>query len=146
MPPRVYELLQYFCGELTPYKQSKNKKRMFLNEFSAEDQNLILNWFTENKTLVLNDIIRGRGRFAAEWVMVVQFKNGKFKNWCIANVNQVVQFMGEGDVKLSSRGSLLIGRILMQRKGGDNGRETAKCLQFKENPMEILRAFGGDEV
>ncbi len=26
----------------------------------------------------------------------------------------------------------------MQRKGGDGGRETAKMLQFKINPAELL--------
>ncbi|MBX7261288.1 MAG: hypothetical protein K1X26_06545 [Chitinophagales bacterium] len=26
----------------------------------------------------------------------------------------------------------------MQRKGGDNGRETAKMLQFKINPAELF--------
>jgi hypothetical protein len=26
----------------------------------------------------------------------------------------------------------------MQRKGGDNGRDTAKMLQFKINPVELF--------
>jgi hypothetical protein len=45
---------------------------------------------------------------------------------------------GNGDVKITERGSLRIGEILMQRKGGDNGRDTAKMLQFKINPVILF--------
>ena len=34
--------------------------------------------------------------------------------------------------------SLKIGKIGMQRKGGDGGRDTAKMLQFKVNPVELF--------
>ena len=36
-PERIYTLLQYFTGELIPYKITENKKRMFLYEFEEED-------------------------------------------------------------------------------------------------------------
>jgi len=45
---------------------------------------------------------------------------------------------GSGDVGITARGSLKIGKITMQRKGGDAGRETSKMLQFKINPMELF--------
>jgi len=45
---------------------------------------------------------------------------------------------GNGDVAISPRGSLNIGKIGMQRKGGDGGRDTAKMLQFKINPVELF--------
>lgn len=37
--------------------------------------------------------------------------------------------------------NLKIGKITMQRKGGDNGRETAKMLQFKINPAELFETI-----
>ena len=37
-------------------------------------------------------------------------------------------------------GNLRIGRITMQRKGGDAGRATAKMLQFKINPVLLFDA------
>jgi hypothetical protein len=46
---------------------------------------------------------------------------------------------GGGDIRITDRGSLRIGKILMQRKGGDNGRDTAKMLQFKINPVELFK-------
>ncbi len=38
----------------------------------SEIENSVINWFKQNKTLILNDIIKGRGRFSAEWVLVAQ--------------------------------------------------------------------------
>ena len=37
-------------------------------------------------------------------------------------------------------GSLKVGKITMQRKGGDAGRESAKMLQFKINPCLLFDA------
>ncbi|WP_078214738.1 hypothetical protein [Bacillus mycoides] len=39
---------------------------------------------------------------------------------------------------MTRSGSLRIGRITIQRKGGDAGRETARMLQFKINPALLL--------
>ncbi|MCR2123219.1 type II restriction endonuclease, partial [Campylobacter upsaliensis] len=36
------------------------------------------------------------------------------------------------------QGSLKIGKVTMQRKGGDGGRESAKMLQFKIDPCKLL--------
>jgi hypothetical protein len=41
-------------------------------------------------------------------------------------------------VEITNRGSMKIGRITMQRKGGDAGRDTAKMLQFKVDPTELF--------
>ncbi|OAV02307.1 hypothetical protein AO381_1598 [Moraxella catarrhalis] len=49
-----------------------------------------------------------------------------------------MQHYGDGDVVISPRGSLKIGRVTMQRKGGDNGRPTANMLQFKIDPAELF--------
>jgi hypothetical protein len=41
-------------------------------------------------------------------------------------------------VIISPQGSLKIGKITMQRKGGDWWRETAKMLQFKIDPTDLF--------
>lgn len=134
----ILRLLKHFTGELPPYIfNSKNKKRMFINEFSEAEQNLVLDWFRKNKILVLTDIIRGRGEFCAEWVLVAQ-KIKDNARWVLKNINEVLQHYGEGDVELSPRGSIKLGRVTIQRKGGDNGRETANMLQFKIDPTELF--------
>lgn len=138
MPDDVYKILQYFTGEIKPYKNNtKDSRRMFFSEMSDSEQELILKWFRENKTLILSDIIRGRGQFAAEWVLVIQ-KIGNDIVWVLKNINEALQHYSCGDVIFSPRGSLYIGQVTMQRKGGDGGRPTANMLQFKINPASLM--------
>ena len=137
IPENIYDLLQYFTGEKLPYKNgTKDKRRMFVNEFSADEQNNLLQWINKNKVLIVNDIIRGRGQFACEWVLVAQ-KCVNETRWILKNINEVLQYYS-GDVAISPKGSIKIGKITMQRKGGDGGRDTAKMLQFKIDPTELF--------
>ena len=55
-----------------------------------------------------------------------------------ANGALVMNYFNDGEVRLSPRGSLMIGKITMQRKGGDGGRPSANMLQFKINPAELF--------
>ncbi|MPX41900.1 type II restriction endonuclease, partial [Moraxella catarrhalis] len=126
-------LLRYFTGEL----KKGSKKRLLMNEFTDNEQIMLLNWFKNNKILVLSDILRGRGEFSAEWMLVAQ-KLSQNSRWALKNINEVLQHYGDGDVVISPRGSLKIGRVTMQRKGGDNGRPTANMLQFKIDPAELF--------
>lgn len=134
----ILRLLQYFTGELKPYRSNtRSQKRMFLFELTENEQTLILNWFRQNKILVLSDIIRGRGEFSAEWVLVVQ-KIENNARWVLKNINFVLQHYGTGEIELSPRGSIKLGRVTIQRKGGDGGRDTANMLQFKLDPTELF--------
>src|SRR5687767_4384249 len=56
------------------------------------------------------------------------------------NKDRIVSDLGEGPVTITRAGNLKIGRITMQRKGGDAGRESAKMLQFKINPVQLFDA------
>jgi len=138
IPDNVYELLQYFTGEIPPYKQgTRDKRRMFLTEFTGAERDILLDWFNDNKMLIVSDILRGRGEFSAEWVLVAQ-KVDNDARWVLKNINQVMQHYSQGPVKMSPQGSINIGRIGVQRKGGDNGRPTANMLQFKIDPTELF--------
>ncbi|MDH2924028.1 R.HinP1I restriction endonuclease [Nicoletella semolina] len=134
----ICRILKHFTGELEPsISAPKNRKRMFFSEFSENEQKLVVNWFEKNKILVLTDIIRGRGEFSAEWVLVAQ-KIKDNARWVLKNINDVLQHYGQGCVEISPRGSLKLGRVTIQRKGGDNGRKTANMLQFKIDPTELF--------
>jgi hypothetical protein len=138
IPEDVYKVLQYFTGELAPYKVGiRDSRRMYLDEFTPLERNLVLNWLTDHKVLILSDIIRGRGEFSVEWVLVAQ-KIQKNARWVLKNINEVLQYYSQGLVKMSPKHSINIGRVGVQRKGGDNGRETAKMLQFKINPIALF--------
>ena len=140
IPLKVYKLLQLFTGEVKPkIKSPRDKRRMFADEFTKSEQKLLIDFFTQNKTLIISDILKGRGKFSAEWVLVIlNLKEEKDIKWALEPINKVMNHFGNGSVHTTDRGSIKIGNILIQRKGGDNGRDTAKMLQFKINPAEIL--------
>lgn len=127
IPDDIYQTLQYYV---------EDKRRMFMNEIEEQQQKNLIEWLKKNKTLIINDIIKGRGKFAAEWVLVIR-KTGTL-DWVLKPVNVVVNFYAQGNVEISSRGTVHIGKITMQRKGGDNGRDTANMLQFKCDPTELF--------
>lgn len=138
IPDNVYNLLQHYTGELKPYKTNvRDSRRMFVNEFSENEQQQLLKWFSSNQTLILSDIIKGRGQFSAEWILVAQ-KVDNNARWLLVNINQALQYYSEGEVRVSPRGSVYIGRVTMQRKGGDGGRDTANMLQFKLDPTQLF--------
>lgn len=80
---------------------------------------------------------KGRGQFRAEWVLVAQ-KIDNNARWALVNINQALQRYSNGIVKISPRGSIYIGNVTMQRKGGDGSRDTANMLQFKLDPMLLF--------
>ena len=138
IPNDVFKLLQYYTGELKPYIENpKDPRRMFIKEFKESEQNLILNWFNKNKMLVLSDIIKGRGQFSAEWILVAQ-KIDNNARWVLININEALQHYSEGDAIISPKGSLYVGKVTIQRKGGDNVRNTANMLQFKLDPTDLF--------
>ena len=110
---------------------------MFADEFSEDEQKIVLKWLKENQSLIVSDTLKGQGKFAAEWMLVVQ-KVEKNARWILKPMNFCMNYFGNGEVKITNRGNFKIGRITMQRKGGDGGRDTAKMLQFKINPAELF--------
>jgi len=140
IPEDIYELLAYFTGEFSPkIANTRDNRRMFADEFSNDEQKALLNFFKENKTLIVNDILKGRGRLSAEWMLVIlRLKESDTINWALEPINKVLNHFGNGEVFITPRGSFKIGNITIQRKGGDSGRETANMLQFKINPAELI--------
>lgn len=45
---------------------------MFLHEMTTQEQEIIIDFFTQNKIMIVSDIIRGRGEFCAEWMLIVR--------------------------------------------------------------------------
>lgn len=137
IPDDVYKVLQYYTGELPPYtKNTKDKRRMFINEMTSMDKYKIILWFSENQYLIVSDILKGRGSFSAEWMLVIQ-KIGVLK-WVLKPINKVINYYSQGGISITPSGNIKIGKITAQRKGGDNGRPTANMLQFKLDPTELF--------
>jgi len=138
IPKDVVKILKLFTGEIKPTKSGlEDSRRMLLTEMDEKDQNKIIKFFEGNKILVVSDILKGRGEFSADWVLVILKVNGK-SAWTLKSINEAMNVFGSGEIRITDQGSLKIGQIGMQRKGGDNGRDSAKMLQFKINPVELF--------
>lgn len=137
MPADIEAALRLFLGEVKPNKPSRDLKRMYINEFDAETQKRIAEFFTSNKAKIVTDFFKGDGVYSAGW-MLVALKSETKPRWVLRSIDYVIKFYSEGPVEITRNGNLKIGRITMQRKGGDGGRETAKMLQFKINPAQLF--------
>lgn len=138
----IAKWLRLFTGDKLPkeilskkeLKNIKDKRRLFLTEIPKIKLQNIIQYFSDNKTLIISDILRGRGGLSAEWFLVTR-KNEESIDWILKDINTVCNFYSQGTVKLSPRGSLRIGRVLMQRKGGT---PDPTSLQFKINPLALF--------
>lgn len=138
IPEDITKILKLFTGEIKPTKKGlKDKRRMLLSEMDKNDQDKIVSFFKNNKILIVSDLLKGRGEFSVDWVLVILKFNAESK-WTLKSINEAMNLFGNGDVRITSQGSLKIGKIGMQRKGGDAGRDTSKMLQFKINPVELF--------
>lgn len=137
--------LKLFTGEIKPPKEIiskmnlRDKRRVYLDELPEDLKNKIVDFFKNNKILVVSDILRGRGGLSANWMLVTRYDEMlDTTTWTLRDINTVMNFFGYGDVFISKKGSLHIGKITMQRKGGDAGRPTSNMLQFKIKPCELF--------
>lgn len=87
--------------------------------------------------LIILDIVKGRGKFAAEWILIAQKYEDIFR-WISKPINIAINHYSEGKVEITNKGNLKLRRIGMQRKGGDTGRETANMLRFKVEQIELF--------
>lgn len=138
MPYNISRILKYFTGELSPYLfNTKDSRRMFMFEFAEDERIELLTWLKENKTLIVSDIIKGRGQYSSEWMLVAQ-KISNDSKWTLKPINYCLNFYGNGEVVFTKRGGINIGKIGVQRKGGDGGRSSANQLQFKIDPTLLF--------
>jgi len=138
IPKDITQILKLFTGEIKPIKKDlRDPRRMFLDEMDQSDQDKLVEFIKENKILIVSDLLKGRGEFSADWTLVILKLSGESK-WVLKSINHVMNVFGAGDIRITREGSLKIGKIGMQRKGGDGGRESAKMLQFKINPIELF--------
>ena len=134
--------LKLFTGELKPPKEImtkvklRDKRRVYLDELPGQLRNKIVNFFTNNKILVVSDILKGRGGLSASWMLVTRYDEMQnTTTWMLKDINTAMNFFGYGDVFITEQGSLHIGRITMQRKGGT---PDPTKLQFKIKPCQLF--------
>ncbi len=139
--------LKFFTGELSPhlypqpveYKDSK-KRRLFMDELTEDDRRIVLDFLNLKKHRIISDAIMGRGALKADYVLVTERDTDKYR-WIIVDITTACDHYSTGNVGMTPRGSLKIGRITAQRKGGTPDPES---LQFKMNPLHLFE-LGHDQ-
>lgn len=135
--------LRLFTGDLSPqdnlpadfFQTLRKPNRLFMDELPSTARQAIIQFFSENKLLVVSDILRGRGGLAADWFLVTRKIDDDHVDWFLQDINNVCNFYAQGEVVVSPRGSLRIGNITVQRKGGT---PDPTSLQFKINPLALF--------
>lgn len=135
----IANTLKLFTGEILPIvpkNQLRDIRRMYLTEIDKLKVDELITFLNINKTLICMDILKGRGAFSADWVLVTKFNvdDGKLE-WVIKDINFVCNFYASGDAIVTQNGNLKLGRISIQRKGGT---PDPTSLQFKINPLELI--------
>ena len=137
--------LKLYTGEINPNSireligsvKLRDERRLFMTEMPENVQYKIINFFNKNKILVINDIMKGRGGLSADWMLVTKFNRNEITtSWILKDINTVMNFYGYGDVVISPKGNLHIGKITAQRKGGT---PDPTKLQFKFKPCDIFQ-------
>lgn len=138
MSDDIIKLLQHFDGELAPYRENvRDSRRMFANEFSDSEQLMLLAFFRKQISVIVHDVLCGCGDYTADWILVIN-KCQCFEYCLVSMDDAILKLLGDKKVVITSRGSFHLGHIVLQRKGGDNGRSSANMLQFKCNPLLLF--------
>lgn len=138
LTPKIKQLLKLYDGELPPRKKGRSTKRMYVDEFTKEEQTELKSFFQKHFVMIISDVIRGRGRFAAEWTLVINKYEDTYR-WKLLAVNEAISiYAGNCMVTFTSNGNIKLGLITLQRKGGDGGKDSANMLQFKVNPLKLF--------
>jgi hypothetical protein len=162
MPQNVYVSLKQFVGEIneqgapisierlereaerlctSPGKLSK-KRRIFINQMNYQTRETIKEFFRSKKVEILKDAFINDENI--EFFIVVK-REGDTAHYYVLPTKDVLNVYSAGDVIITPRGSLQIGKVVLQRKGGDhrtNGGRVdvvASQLQFKIKPSECIK-------
>ena len=146
----IASALRVFSGEIKPSERTdilivsenhlrdEDKRRAFFDEIDTYYVNKIIDFFKRNKLLVIADVLKGRGGLSADWMLVTSYNShNDTTTWTLKDINTAMNFFGQGDVRLSPQGSLYVGKITMQRKGGT---PDPTKIQFKIKPSLLLES------
>ena len=146
MPQNVVEVFKKYCGEeeyrpIDLHDKTADNRRYKMNEMSEEERKIALEFLTENQKKIAKSVISGSGKASAKWMLIVEEKDDSPYRSAMIPINQVIAFC-TGECSITEQGNLRLGRLTIQRKGGDGGRNTAQMLQFKFSPRDLFNMQG----
>ena len=146
MPNGVSCSLRMYCGEdghrpadlLGPPLSTRDTRRFFMDELPAERQDAVISFLARRKKRIIQDVMAGRGKGAARWMLAVEERQDEPYRSVLVPMDAAIRHYMEGPAVVTKKGNLRLGKITIQRKGGDAGKKTARMLQFKFSPKELF--------
>lgn len=144
IPHDVVIILKKYCGaegyrpiDANMSQQVRDDRRYFLTEMKEIERQKILNFFNKNKSRITRDVFAGNSGYQADYILAIKKNDEKIIRSNIIDIKVAINHYG-GTAKITKLGNLRLGRITIQRKGGDCGKRTAQMLQFKFSPKDIF--------
>ena len=146
MPKDVVRILKLFTGEIKPDRVGTiSSERMYMDEMTDDERSILKEYLEYNMVMIISDITRGRGRYAVEWMLVMQdyidSDGTRYYEDMLLSINEVINFyVGDHTVEFppqrkdGTQAGIRMGRITIQRKGGDD----PTSLQFKSDPTKLF--------
>lgn len=141
---------------ISPGLVGKIRRRTFL-QMSQENPDLVkkvIEFFKSNKDKIIKSIFINNEPIDKFFFIIAEIIDDKKVCYYITTAKSVIDVYAKGDVIITKEGNLLIGKVEMQRKGGDHWNkkktkwhdESANQLQFKIRPTEIIKSVGAEKV
>jgi hypothetical protein len=118
--------------------RDNKRHRLKFTGFPETKQQLIVDFLNAKKTLLIDDVVRGRGSLSADYIVVTR-QAGISKEVHLCKASDAVNYLQQGDIKKSPRGSIEFGKLTIQRYGGSPSPE---LLQFKIKPSLLFDVDG----
>ncbi len=146
MPLDVARTLKLFTGAILPDRPNTiSDKRMYMEEFTGAERQRVYQFLFDNMVMIISDIVRGRGRYAVEWMLVIQdyvdSSGSSYSEDMLLSINETINYyVGDHSVKFTparkdgTHCGIKIGRVTIQRKGGDGPTD----IQFKSDPSKLF--------
>lgn len=146
MPADVVRILKLFTGDIKPDRVGTvSADRMYMDEMTDDERVKLKEYLESNMVMIISDITRGRGRYAVEWILVVQDYTDKSGTHhyedILLSINEAINYyVGDHTVdfppaqKDGTHAGIRMGRVTIQRKGGDD----PTSLQFKSDPSKLF--------
>ena len=145
IPKSVAETLLAFTHK------TQSGDRVMLNQTSKSSQTELLDFFAQFQKQIISHILRGKELSAlkADWLLFHEAKDeswkmhvGDKKFWRLYPIEKIIECCLRKKPVINENGNLILGiGLTMQRKGGDGGKDSANDLQFKIDPVEIIKAL-----
>lgn len=144
MPDVVANSLRMYCGE-TGFRpeggSTRDGRRFMMDELDQTQQDVVLDFFNKKRGQIIRNVMAGRGKAAARWMLVIEERRSRPYRSVILPIGVVVRHC-VGPALITKNGNLRLGKITIQRKGGDAGKDTAQMLQFKFSPKDLFEIEG----